>query len=107
MLWTGGSVEVTFRTSQLEACFRSWRLGQRAWGTAVARRYVERLNIIRSARAMADLYAIGALRLHPLTGPRQGQLAMTLKWRWRLIVTVGSDTMTVVRVEEVSKPYDD
>jgi plasmid maintenance system killer protein len=56
---------------------------------------------------MADLYAIGALRLHPLTGPRQGQLAMTLKWRWRLIVTVGSDTMTVVRVEEVSKHYDD
>ena len=56
---------------------------------------------------MADLYAIRALRLHPLTGRRKGQLAMTLTGRWRLIVTVGSDAMTVVRVEEVSKHYDD
>jgi proteic killer suppression protein len=100
-------VEVTFRTSRLEECFRFRQQGQRAWGADVARRYVERINIIRSARALADLYAIGALRLHPLTGPRQGQLAMTLKGRWRLIVTVGNDAMTVVRVEEVSKHYDD
>lgn len=100
-------MEVTFSTSQLEACFRSSRLGQRAWGVDVSRRYVERINILRSARSMADWYAIRALRLHPLTGRRQGQLAMTLTGRWRLIVTFGSDAMTVVRVKEVSKHYDD
>ena len=99
-------MEVTFRTSKLEACFRSWGLGQRAWGADVARRYVERINILQSARGLGDLHAIPSLRLHPLTGRRQGQLAMTLTGRWRLIVTVGS-AATVVRVEEVSKHYDD
>jgi proteic killer suppression protein len=100
-------VEVTFRTSKLEACFRSSGLGQRAWGADVARRYVERINILQSARGLRDLYAVPSLRIHPLTGRRAGQLAMTLTGRWRLIVTVGTDTATVVRVEEVSKHHDD
>jgi len=45
-----------------------------------------------------------ALRIHPLSGERANQYAMTLAGRWRLVFTVDGDTVTV---EEVSNHYDD
>lgn len=44
---------------------------------------------------------------HALKGDRQGQCSLTLVGRWRLIITVRDEAMTVVRVEEVSKHYGD
>ena len=50
------------------------------------------------------LFDIASLRLHPLTGDRQGQYALTLTGRWRLILTVAGDTAII---EEVSSHYGD
>lgn len=48
-----------------------------------------------------------ALRCHPLTGDRKGQYAMNLNGFNRLIFTLEENSLTVVRIEEVSKHYDD
>lgn len=100
-------MEVTFRTTHLEECFRLGAQARRAWGVKVARRYVERVTILQAARSVTELYAMAALHFHPLKGSRAGQYAMSLGDRWRLIVTVRDDAMTMVRVEEVSKHYGD
>lgn len=101
-------MEVQFSTDQLEKCFRREARGRRAWGEAVARRYIQRIQIIQAAKTLADLYAVPSLRFHVLKGDREGQYAMTLTGYWRLIVTVpGESGSSVVRVEEVSKHYDD
>jgi len=99
-------VEVQFRTHDLERCFESYREATRRWGPEVARRYIQRINLLLAARDFNELYHIRALRLHALTGGRTGQFAMTLQGRWRLIV-VPNETGDVVRVEEVTNHYGD
>ena len=79
--------------------------GAREWGAKVARRYIERINVLKVAKAADDLYKVAALRFHPLKGDRQGQHSMTLVDRWRMIVTFRDDALTVVRIEEVSAHY--
>jgi proteic killer suppression protein len=73
----------------------------------VARRYVERIGILYAAETVEDLHRLGLLRSHPLTGNRQGQHALSLTARMRLIVTFRGKTTTVVWIEEVSKHYGD
>lgn len=98
-------MEVEFRSTQLEECFRYAAKAVRAWGKEVARRYVERIVILQGARSVAELHDVPPLRFHALKGDRQGQYSLTLVGRWRLIITVRDEAMTVVRVEEVSKHY--
>lgn len=81
--------------------------GAAGWGVKVARRYVERVTILQAARSVTELYEMTALHFHPLKGRRAGQYALTLGDRWRLIVRVRDEAMTMVRVEEVSKHYGD
>jgi proteic killer suppression protein len=100
-------VDVEFRTKHLEECFRREAAARQAWGATIARRYIERILIIQSAKDIGDLFRVPPLRFHALKGGRQGQYAMTLVDRWRLIVTLGGEEVTVVRVEEVSKHYGD
>jgi len=45
------------------------------------------------------------LRLHQLTGDRQGQWALDLTERWRLVV--GVPAPDTVMIEEVSQHYGD
>ncbi len=71
----------------------------------MGRKYVQRIGILHAARSFADLYTIRSLRLHPLGGEHQGQFALTLHDRWRLIVVPGEGD--VVRVEEVTNHYGD
>lgn len=59
--------------------------------------------LILDADDFRDLFAFASLRLHPLTGERQGQYAMTLVGRWRLIVSLEG---SIVVIEEVSNHYD-
>ena len=79
-------------------------LAERSWGVPVARKYVVRLSQLKSAPSRADLMALRALRLHPLRGGREGQWAIDLHSRWRLVVSFDADT---VIIEEVSNHYGD
>ena len=79
----------------------------RAFGDEVARRYIQRINIIKATRSANDLHKLPGLRFHALTGKRQGQYAINLTGFYRLIVTLQGTKLEVVQIEEVSKHYGD
>jgi len=100
-------VQVTFRNKKLEKCFEKHKHAIRAWGDAVARKYVERINLIQVAADFDELCRLPALRCHLLKGDRKGQYGISLTGFWRLIITVHGEHLEIVCVEEVSKHYDD
>lgn len=101
-------MKVEFGSTRLRKCYQSHKDAVRAWGEEVARKYVERVNLIYACSVVDDLRSIPQLRLHPLKGNRAGEWAMTLTGMMRLIVTFREEsTGTVVRIEEVSKHYED
>jgi plasmid maintenance system killer protein len=93
-------VLVRFDDRELESRYQSRRLAERAWGAIVARRYVMRIDAIRAAARIADLYANPAARLHSLNGSRQGRHAIAITGQTQLVVTFEEDGKTVA-VEEV------
>lgn len=97
-------MKVVFRNRSLERCFVSLKEASQTWGQDVGRRYVQRVALLLDAERFDDLFTATTLHLHPLVGGRRGQYAMMLRGRWRLIVTVESDTVTV---EEVTNHYGD
>ena len=100
-------MEVRFGTALLQQCYEQHRLAVREWGADVARRYVERVTIIMRVKSVAELNTFTALKFHPLVGDRKGQYAIKLTGFMRLIVSFDDRAMTIARVEEVSKHYDD
>lgn len=96
-------MEVRFRSRQLERAFTLSGIAMRVWGQRVGLRYVHRIALILDVEEFSHLFAFASLRLHPLTGERQGQYAMTLAGRWRLILSLEG---SVVVIEEVSNHYD-
>lgn len=100
-------MEVRFRTKDLEQCYQRSSKAIRKFGPDVGRRYIQRINLIKAAPDLATLTSLPGLRCHPLRGDRQGQWAATLIDRFRLIFTFQNDEMTIVRIEGVSKHYDD
>jgi proteic killer suppression protein len=97
-------MRVLFRNRSLERCFVSVKEANQTWGQDVGRRYIQRVALLLDAERFDDLFTATALHLHPLSGDRRGQYAMTLQGRWRLIVTIERDTIIV---EEVTNHYDD
>jgi len=73
----------------------------------IARKYVQRINILKAAHNLVELMPMPGLNCHPLKGDRKGQFAVSLTRRVRLIFTHESGACELVRVEEVSKHYDD
>ena len=102
----GSIMEVIFRTRRLQRNYENRARAIIDWGPEVGQRYAQRIDEIRSAQSVDQLYRVPALRLHPLHGSRAGELSIYLNGRWRLIVTIG-DTAQAVIVEEVSNHYDD
>jgi proteic killer suppression protein len=100
-------VEVAFRTRKLERCYRDDHVAARAFGPDVARRYIERINLIKTALGLDELLDLPGLRGHSLRGDRAGQYAIRLTGFIRLIMTVRRGTPPSVCIEEVSKHYDD
>ncbi len=100
-------MDVQFRTKRLLNRYEKSKEGQRQWDEKVARRYIERVNILKRAKSAGDLYKVRALNFHPLSGNKKGLYALTLIDRWRMEVSFQDQKLTVVRVEEVSQHYGD
>lgn len=98
---------VTFRTKQLERCYVDHKAAVREFGKDVARRYIGRINIIKCTASFQELAGIRVLRCHPLKGDWAGYYALTLTGFMRLVISLEDESMTIVRIEEVSKHYDD
>ena len=100
-------LDIAFRNNKLEKCYLQHAKAYKEWGADVGRRYIQRINIIKAARAMDDLYKMPELKCHPLKGDRKGQFALSLTGFYRLIISMKGDRLVVIMIEEVSKHYDD
>ena len=100
-------MEVRFRTRRLEQCYLEFRLANREFGAEVARRYIQRIQIVKNTRSVDELRRLPGLRFHALSGRCEGQYAINLNGFYRLIVTLEGAELQIVRVEEVSKHYGD
>lgn len=98
---------VTFKTNKLEKCYTTHKKAVKEFGEQVARKYIQRITIIKNTNDLNELVELPGLRCHPLSGDRKGQYAINLTGFYRLIFTMDGDSLTVVRIEEVSKHYDD
>ena len=100
-------MDVNFRTRKLRKQYEDYQETEKAYGKDVARRYIQRVNIIKQARDIDELKKLPGLRCHPLRGDREGQWAIKLTGNYRMIFTLRGDKMEIARIEEVSKHYDD
>lgn len=98
-------MEVVFGSQELVKCYQESDRAIRRWGPDVGRRYIQRVNVLYAQKRFSDLYTIRSLRLHPLKREREGQYAITLLGRWRLVVVPVAEGK--VRLEEVTQHYGD
>jgi len=98
---------VTYKTRKLEKCFTTHKVAVKEFGDQVARKYSLRIKIIQQTTDLDELQKLPVLNCHPLKGNRAGQYAIKLTGFYRLIFTMVDDSLTIVRIEEVSKHYDD
>ena len=73
----------------------------------MARKYVQRVNIMKNARNIKELIILPGLSCHSLKGDIRHQWAVRLSGFWRLIFTLRGETFEIVQIEEVSKHYED
>lgn len=99
-------MEVRFASNKLERCYQEQTRAVREWGPEIGPLYIVRVTTLMAAVQFADIFQIRSLHLHPLTGDRQGQYALTIQGRWRLIITL-DDNPQEITVEEVGNHYGD
>ena len=100
-------MEVRFKTNKLQKQYENSKDAVKAYGLDVAKKYIQRVDILKSAKSFDDLSKIPQLKFHPLTGNRKGEFAISLTGFYRLIITNDGDTFDIAKIEEVSKHYDD
>jgi proteic killer suppression protein len=100
-------LEVRFKTNKLQKQYENSKDAIKAYGLDVAKKYIQRVGILKSAKSFDDLSKIPQLKFHPLTGDRKGEFAISLTGFYRLIITNDGDTFDIAKIEEVSKHYDD
>ena len=100
-------MEVTFRTRKLEREYRQHTRAVKAYGSEVAHKYIQRINIIKQVKNIEELMLLPALGCHQLKGDRQGQFSIKLTGFYRLILTLKGNKLEIAHIEEVSKHYGD
>ena len=100
-------MQIKFRTKKLEKQYLRKTEAIKAYGPNVAKKYILRIGILKSAKCFDDLYDISVLDFHPLTGNRKGQFAIKLTGFYRLIITNDGEVFDIVKIEEVSGHYGD
>lgn len=99
-------MKFSFASRKLEKCYLDGEEAIRTFGPKVGRLFVRRMATISAANDLSDLYLFRSLRLRPLKGTREGQLAMELDRNWRLVITYNEEEKSI-RIEEVTNHYDD
>ena len=98
---------ISFRTKKLQKQFEQSQIAVKAYGTTVARKYIQRINIIKSAGNMDTLRTLPGLRCHPLKGDKKDYWAINLTGYYRLIFSLTGEKLEIVRIERVTKHYDE
>ena len=76
---------IEFKTVKLRRQCEHLAEGAKAWGKQTAFKVVQRLSALKAAESVRDLSHLPPLRCHALKGKRQGQYAMDLGLRRRLV----------------------
>ncbi len=100
-------MEIQFRKKRLRKQYQDVKAATREYGAEVARLYIGRINIIKSAKDIKVLTSLPGLKCHELKGDRRGEWAINLTGFWRLIFTLIGEQLEIVCIEEVSKHYGD
>lgn len=95
---------IKFKPNKLKKCFEDSKSGQRALGSEVAKKYIQRVQIIQQTENLDELMSLPGLRCHPLVGDRDGFYGVKLTGFYCLIISIEEG---VVTMEEVSKHYGD
>ncbi len=103
----GNNLIIRFRTNTLQKQYEESAYAIAAYGKQVGRKYIQRINIIKQAKDIEELKSIRTLRCHPLKGDRKGVWAIKLTGFYRLLFTLIGENLEIVRIEKVSKHYDD
>ncbi len=100
-------MQVEYRTNKLQEQYENHKEAEKDFGVEVARKYIQRINIIKQTIDINELKKMPGLRCHPLKGARKGEWAINLTGFCRLIFTLQGTQLKIVLIEEVSKHYDD
>lgn len=100
-------MEIEFRKKKLRKQYEQSAEAQKAYGQPVGRRYIQRINLLKSAPTFDAVCALPGLDCHPLKGDREGQWAVKLTGFWRLIFTRKGEELEIILIEEVSDHYGD
>ena len=100
-------MKISFKTSRLQKEYEYHRNAVKSYGEPIARKYIQRVNLLKRAKNLDEVKALPGLNCHPLKGNRKGQWAVKLSGFYRLVFTVSGNALNLARIEEVSKHYDD
>ena len=97
-------MRVIFRSKRLCQAYEEVNRAIRLWGSDVAEKYIQRVDVIYAAPNFDEIKRLQAFKAHQLKGQRVGEWALALTKRWRLIVIPSEDGETVT-IKEVTKHY--
>ena len=97
---------IKFKTTRLKRCYLERRDREKAWGRAVARKYVQAIDALKAVHHPSHLGTVLQLDYEPLTQDRKGEHSVELGRRAHLIFTVheGGDAL-IARIEEVNTTH--
>ena len=97
---------IEFRIAKLKRCYLERREREKAWGRAVAQKYVQAVDLLKAVDHPSHLSAFPQFDYEPLTQDRRRQHSLELGRRAHLIFTVheGGDALTA-RIEEVNTTH--
>ncbi len=86
-----GFMLIHFRNAKLKKIFSSEKELMRSYGAEQGRMLIRRVSELRAARCLADLRLLPQLRAHELAGDRKGQISITVRQPYRLILFPGNE----------------
>lgn len=98
-------VTVKYKRKALEKYNRNKNEANKKWGPIVGEEYIKQLSLVYAAETIDDLFSIPQLRFHLLKGDREGQHAIVLTNRVRLIVECKGNSKVIIH--EVSTKHDE
>ena len=92
---------IDFSTKHLAEASINYSEASRLFGMQIARKYMQRITILKATEKFNELYGHKSLRLHQLKGNRAGQYSISLTANYRLIMEkLEEDSVRILDVED-------
>ena len=85
---------IHFRNKKLEKVFSTEKDLIRSYGVEQGRMLRRRVTELSAVRCLADLRSLPQLRAHELTGDRKGQISITARQPYRLIILAANEPLS-------------